>query len=141
MLFRSIPQGLSAMLAFDPDAGVEENQQAMMEAASHVDTGLVTFAARDSEFGSEAIRHGDILGLKNGKLHYIEKDPVSTCVRVARSLSTKQTSFITLIYGESVTADQAQEAKRLLSAKVHSDVEITLVDGGQPVYYFIISVE
>ncbi len=138
---KTIPQGLSAMLAFDPDAGVEENQQAMMEAASHVDTGLVTFAARDSEFGSEAIRHGDILGLKNGKLHYIEKDPVSTCVRVARSLSTKQTSFITLIYGEGVTADQAQEAKRLLSAKVHSDVEITLVDGGQPVYYFIISVE
>ena len=138
---KTIPQGLSAMLAFDPDAGAEENQQAMMEAAGNVDTGLVTFAARDSEFGSEAIRHGDILGLKNGKLHYIEKDPVSTCVRVARSLSTKQTSFITLIYGEGITADQAQEAKRLLSAKVHSDVEITLVDGGQPVYYFIISVE
>lgn len=138
---KTIPQGLAAMLAFDPDSSAEENQTAMMEAASHVDTGLVTFAARDSEFGSDAIRHGDILGLKNGKLHYIEKDPVSTCVRVARSLTTKQTSFITLIYGEGITAEQAQEAKRLLSAKVHSDVEINLVEGGQPVYYFIISVE
>lgn len=138
---KTIPQGLSAMLAFDPDASVEENQEAMLGAARNVSTGLVTFAARDSEFGSDAIRKGDILGLKNGKLHYIEKDPVHTCVRVARSLSTKQTSFITLIYGEGITADQAQEAKRLLAAKVHSDVEITLVEGGQPVYYFIISVE
>ena len=138
---KTIPQGLSAMLAFDPDAGVEENRKAMLEAAGNVDTGLVTFAARDSEFGSEAIRKGDILGLKNGKLDYIEKDPVSTCVRVARSLTGKQTSFITLIYGEGITEEQAREAKRQLQGKVHSDVEITLVDGGQPVYYFIISVE
>ncbi len=138
---KTIPQGLAAMLAFDPDASAQENRESMLEAAGNVDTGLVTFAARDSEFGSEAIRRGDILGLKNGKLHYIEKDPISTCVRVARSLSTKQTSFITLIYGEGITADQAQEAKRQLSAKVHSDVEINLVEGGQPVYYFIISVE
>lgn len=138
---KTIPQGLAAMLAFDPDSSAQENQEAMLEAAGNVNTGLVTFAARDSEFGSDAIRRGDILGLKNGKLHYIEKDPVSTCVRVARSLSTKQTSFITLIYGEGITAEQAQEAKRLLAAKVHSDVEITLVDGGQPIYYFIVSVE
>lgn len=138
---KTIPQGLAAMLAFDPDAGAEENREAMLQAAGKVDTGLVTFAARDSEFGSEAIRKGDILGLKNGKLHYIEKDPVATCVRVARSLTGKQTSFITLIYGEGVTEEQAREAKRQLQAKVHSDVEITMVNGGQPVYYFIISVE
>lgn len=140
---RTIPQGVSAMLAFDPDGDGEENRQHMMEAAGNVDTGLVTFAARDSEFGSSTIRQGDILGLKNGKLDYIEKDPVSACVRVARSLARRHedTSFITLIYGEGITAQQAEEAKRLLAAKVSSDVEITLVDGGQPVYYFIISVE
>ena len=140
---RTIPQGISAMLAFDPDCGPEENQKQMLEAASNVDTGLVTFAARDSEFGSQTIRQGDILGLKNGKLDYIEKDAVSACVRVARSLARKHagTSFITLVYGEGITAQQAEEAKRLLAAKVSSDVEITLVDGGQPVYYFIISVE
>lgn len=112
-----------------------------MEAAGNVDTGLVTFAARDSEFDGHNIRHGDILGLKNGKLEYIEKDPVSACVRVARSFANKRTSFITLIYGEGITQEQAEEAKRALAAKVSSDVEITLVEGGQPVYYFIISVE
>ena len=138
---RTIPQGLSAMLAFDPDASAEENKEAMMEAAGTVDTGLVTFAARDSEFDGHNIRHGDILGLKNGKLEYIEKDPVSACVRVARSFTNKHTSFITLIYGEGITQEQAEEAKRILSGKISSDVEITLVEGGQPVYYFIISVE
>ena len=138
---RTIPQGLAAMLAFDPDAGAEQNQEAMLEAASHVDTGLVTFAARDSEFDGHNIHHGDILGLKNGKLEYIEKDPVAACVRVARSFANKRTSFITLIYGEGITQEQAEEAKRALAAKVSSDVEITLVEGGQPVYYFIISVE
>lgn len=138
---KTIPQGLSAMLAFDPDAGVEENRETMLEAAGNVDTGLVTFAARDSEFVNKAIRKGDILGLENGKLDCIGRDPVSVCVRVARSLTGKQTSFITLIYGEGITEEQAREAKKQLAAKVHSDVEITLVDGGQPVYYFIISVE
>ncbi len=138
---RTIPQGLSAMLAFDPDSDAEANKEAMLEAAGNVDTGLVTFAARDSEYGGHTIRHGDILGLKNGKLEYIEKDPVSACVRVARSFANKHTSFITLIYGEGITQEQAEEAKRTLESKLHSDVEITLVNGGQPVYFFIISVE
>ena len=105
----------------------------MLEAAGNVDTGLVTFAARDSEFGGHTIRHGDILGLNNGKLEYIEKDPVAACVKVTRSLSSKRTSFITLIYGEGITQEQAEEAKRRLEDKLHSDVEITLVAGGQPV--------
>ena len=61
---KTIPQGLSAMLAFDPDSDAEANQEAMLAAIEHVDTGLVTFAARDSEFGSQTIRQGDILGLK-----------------------------------------------------------------------------
>ena len=138
---KTIPQGLSAMLAFDPDADAETNREAMLSAIENVDTGLVTFAARDSEFGGHAIRRGDILGLVNGKLDYIEKDPVAACVKVARSFVTKRTSFITLVYGEGITEAQAEEARRTLLGKLHSDVEITLVNGGQPVYYFIISVE
>ena len=138
---KTIPQGLSAMLAFDPDADADTNRQAMLSAIENVDTGLVTFAARDSEFGGHAIRRGDILGLANGKLDYIEKDPVAACVKVTRSFVTKRTSFITLVYGEGITEAQAEEARRILLAKLHSDVEITLVNGGQPVYYFIISVE
>ena len=67
---------------------------------------------------------------------------MAACVKVTRSLSSKRTSFITLIYGEGITQEQAEEAKRRLEDKLHSDVEITLVAGGhQPVYYFIVSVE
>lgn len=72
---RTIPQGLSAMLAYDPDSSIVDNSAAMMEAAGSVATGQVTFAARDSEFGGHKIKEGDILGLNNGKMELIEKDP------------------------------------------------------------------
>ncbi len=138
---RTVPQGISAMLAFDAEQDDAANRAAMQEAAAHVDTGLVTFAARDSEYDGSTIRQGDVLGLCNGKLQYVEKDPVSTCVRVTRSFVNKRTSFVTLIYGEGITEEQAEAAKSALQKKLSSDIEITLVDGGQPVYYFIISVE
>ena len=103
------------MLAFDPDAGRRgKTRRPCWRPRATWNTGLVTFAARDSEFGGHTIRHGDILGLKNGKLEYIEKDPVAACVKVTRSLSSKRTSFITLIYGEGITQEQAEEAKRRL---------------------------
>ena len=81
------------MLAFDPELDGEDAVEQMMQAAGKVTTGQVTFAARDSEYGGHTIRHGDILGLKNGKLEYIEKDPVSACVRVARSFANKHNLF------------------------------------------------
>lgn len=138
---RTIPQGISALLAFDPDLDESANEQQMLAAAKNVDTGVVTFAARDSEFAGHTINYGDILGLKNGKLEYVEKDPIAACVRVTRSLVSKSTSFITLIYGNDMTAEQAEKAKRQIIAKTKTDAEINLVDGGQPLYYFIVSVE
>ncbi len=138
---RTIPQGLSAMLAVDPDAQPEENRQLMMDAAGTVATGLVTFAARDSEFGGHRIRQGDIMGLRNGKLDYIEKDPIHTCSKLTRSMVNKNTSFITIIYGSEITEAQAEDACRRIRSKISDDIEVTLINGGQPVYYFIISVE
>ena len=138
---RTIPQGLSAMLAYDPDSSSENNTVTMMEAASSVATGQVTFAARDSEFGGHKIKEGDVLGLRNGKLELIEKDPVHTAVRLARSMVGRGTSFITLIYGEDVTESEAEDAYNRIKSKVSGEIEITLVNGGQPIYYFIISVE
>ena len=138
---RTIPQGLSAMLSYDPDISCENNTVNMLEAASHVDTGLVTFAARDSEFGGHKIHEGEILGLENGKLTMIEKDPISTCLKLVRSMVTRSTSFITLIYGSDISDVQAEELCKKVKSKVGGDIEVTLVNGGQPVYYFIISVE
>ncbi len=138
---RTIPQGLSAMLAFNPEAAAEENLIGMQEACSHVDTGLVTFAARDSDFDGHKIKEGEIIALENGRLTIAEKTPVKALSRLARSMVKKGASFITLIYGEGISEEDAEEARRAVSSKVGSDVEVTLVNGGQPVYYFILSVE
>ncbi|MGN0478314.1 MAG: DAK2 domain-containing protein [Hominenteromicrobium sp.] len=138
---RTIPQGLSAMLAFDPDSDAEANADAMMMAAEGVSTGTVTFAARDSEFGGFKIKEGDTMGLTNGKLEFVGDTPVRAAYKVAKALMSKHTSFITLIYGEGVSEEDANEALRLIRNKADDDVEISLVNGGQPVYYFILSVE
>ena len=140
---RTIPQGLSALLAYDPSATTEANTVGMMEATSNVATGSVTFAARDSEFGGKRIRRGDIMGLVDGKLEIVEKDRdiVRACIRLTRSMVNRGTSFITLIYGEGVTEEMANEVYNRIKAKAGDNIEVTLVSGGQPVYYFIISVE
>ena len=138
---RTVPQGLSAMLAYDPDATTEVNSVNMMEAAGGVTTGSVTFAARDSEFGGHKIKEGDILGLNNGKLELIEKDIIHACSKLTRSMVSRSTSFITIIYGSDVTEAQANDAYTRIKGKLNNDIEVTLVNGGQPVYYFIISVE
>ena len=140
---RTIPQGLSAMLAYNPDLSTEENSVAMMEASSAVTTGTVTFAARDSEFGGKKIREGDVLGLINGKLELIEKDKdVShACIKLTRSMVGRSTAFITLIYGADVSSESASQTCDRIKSRLGGDVEVTLVNGGQPVYYYIISVE
>jgi hypothetical protein len=138
---RTIPQGLSAMLAYDPDTSAEVNTVTMMESASNVSTGSVTFAARDSEFGGHRIKKDDILALNNGKLEMIDKDIVHACEKLTRSMVNRNTSFVTIIYGEDVTAEQANSAFNWIKNKVPSSTEVTLVNGGQPIYYFIISIE
>lgn len=138
---RTIPQGISAMLAFDPDLSAEENTIAMQEAYAHVQTGQVTFAARNSNYDGREIKAGDLLALSNGKITFTDKDLKHAVVKLTKSLAGKSTNFITLIYGEDVPYEQALEIQNAVQAKVSSNIEISLVDGGQPVYYFIISVE
>ena len=137
---KTIPQGLSAMLAYDPDSSVADNKELMLEAAENVKTGQVTFAARNSEFGSKKIKEGEIIALENGKLTITDKTPVKAVYRLAKDLVDKDSSFITLIYGADTNRQDAEEAMQLIQKKF-PNVEITLVDGGQPIYYFILSVE
>ncbi len=138
---RTIPQGLSAMLAFDPSLDEIQNKNAMEEAANNVTTGQLTFAARDSDYDGYNIKEGEILAMTNGKLSFVDKDLKKSAVALTRSMVKKSTSFITLIYGDGVSEEQAQEICDEITSKVDNDIEITLVNGGQPVYYFIISVE
>ena len=138
---RTIPQGMTALLNFDPEISAESNAQLMMDAAHNVDTGLVTFAARNSEFGGRKIKEGDIIALQNGKLTITEKSAVKALVKLAKSMVTRDTSFITLIYGEDIEEEDAQKAFDELQDKFGSRADVSLVKGDQPVYYFILSIE
>ena len=138
---RTIPQGMTALLNFDPEISAESNAQLMMDAAHNVGTGLVTFAARNSEFGGKKIKEGDIIALENGKLTITEKNAVKALVKLAKNMVKRDTSFITLIYGEDVSEDDANKAYEELRDKFGSRTDISLVKGDQPIYYFILSVE
>ena len=138
---RTVPQGITAMLSFDPDATVDANTINMMDAAGHVSTGLVTFAARNSDFDGHKIKKGEIMAMENGKIVNIGTDISKMTYRLARSMVKKDTSFITLISGCDVSEEDAQRTLELVQAKVGDGIEVTLINGGQPVYYYMISVE
>ena len=138
---RTIPQGITAMLNFDPDASEYENATNMMQAADKVATGLVTFAARDSDFDGRKIKKGEILALENGKLVATGTDVTTVPYRLARSMCKKDTNFITVISGCDVSEEDAARTTELVQAKCPAGIEVTHLNGGQPVYYYIISVE
>lgn len=138
---RTIPQGMTAMLNFDPEISAESNAQLMMDAAHSVGTGLVTFAARNSEFGGKKIKEGDIIALENGKLTITEENAVKAVIKLAKDMVKRDSAFITLIYGNGITEEEANKAYEKLRDKFGSRTDISLVKGDQPVYYFILSVE
>ena len=138
---RTIPQGITAMLNFDPDASEYENATNMMQAADKVATGLVTFAARDSDFDGRKIKKGEILALENGKLVATGTDVTKVTYRLARSMCKKDTNFITVISGCDVSEEDAARTTELVQAKCPAGIEVTHLNGGQPGYYYIISVE
>ncbi len=138
---KTIPQGISAMLAFNPDVSLEENIQAMKCDMAKVETGQITFAARDSEFGGFKIKEGNILALSNGKLVFTESDPVKAAIKLIKYMVKRETEYITVIYGESIVKDQADELLNFLNDKYKGKIDINVVEGNQPVYHFIISFE
>lgn len=138
---RTIPQGIAAMMAFDDSTGLAENRIAMTKAFEKVSTGLVTFAARNSEFEGHSIKEGEILALDNGKLSFTEKDINKAAYKLARKLVKSNASYVTVIYGSDVTEETAETLQQTLQSKLSDKIEVMLINGGQPVYYYIISVE
>lgn len=138
---RTIPQGITAMLNFDPDSSDNDNAIAMQSAIENVATGQVTFAARDSDFDGKPIKKGELLALANGKIVFTDTDLEQTVYKLAKQLVDKNSEFMTVFYGEDITEAQAEKITAKLNEKFGDRLEITLVNGGQPVYYFILSVE
>ena len=138
---RTVPQGLSALLAFDPDADFNTARSDMTKAFEKVRTGQVTFAARDSEFDGQEIKNGEILALENGKLSFVEKDINKAAYRLIKRLADGDSEFITVIVGEDIDDITASELQQKLDEKFGSKMDINVIRGEQPVYYYIVSVE
>lgn len=139
---KTIPQGISAMLAFDETVSVEENVEAMTAQAGLTKTASVTFAARDSEVDGKPIKKGQMMGLCNGAIKFVGEDKEEIAFNSAAELfNPEENSLITVIYGKDETEENANKIEQMLIDKLGDDVEVSVVDGGQPVYYYIISVE
>ena len=138
---KTIPQGITAAINFDESLSADENHLAMMKAAENVGTGLVTFAARDSSVEGKKISKGEILGLENGKITVVENSMVQAAYKLVKKLCKKDSSMVTVFYGEGVSEEDSEQLVSMLENKYGGDLEIDCIYGGQPVYYFIISVE
>lgn len=137
---KTVPQGISAMIAMNPDGEEKENTAAMEEAMAQVSTMEITYAARDSEFDGAAIHAGDYLLLVDNQLFGTEKDLTAALKKLAQESQKRGGEFISIFYGEGVQEQEAQQALGLFQAAC-PEAEITVLDGGQPVYHYLISVE
>ena len=137
----SIPQGVSAMMAVDPDmSDADAIAKAMTDAAQNVSTAQITYAARNSDFDGFDIHEGDYLALLDGKLHGTDRDVSALLGGLADEAASRGAEFITVFYGEDVAEEDARKACDIFTHKC-PDAEINLICGGQPVYYYIISIE
>jgi len=137
---RTVPQGITALLNFDPDLEISQNREIMLDAVSKVRTGQVTYASRDSLFDGKRIKQGEYLGIIDGELITNNKLLSATLRKLARDMSKKPTEFLTIFYGSDTTEEEAKEALAIFE-KEFKDAEITLLEGGQPVYSYLISAE
>ncbi len=138
---RTIPQGVTAMLNFDESVEPNANAITMQKAAEAITTGQITFAARDSDYDGHAIKKGELLALLNGKVSFVDTDLEKTVLKLLKQMMKRDSEFITVMYGEDVTDEQAAVIEEQVNAKFGGKAEITFIRGNQPVYYFIISVE
>ena len=137
---KTVPQGISAMIAVDPDGEVEDNTEAMSEAMGGVTTMEITYAARDSEFDGNAIKEGDYLALVDNQLFGTEKDLDAILDKLANEANDRGGEFINIFYGEGVDQAAAEAAAARFEA-LCPDAEISVLEGAQPVYHYLISVE
>ena len=137
---RTVPQGIAAMLVLDPEGEKDANAAAMEEARKNVRTSEITYAARDSDFDGFEIHEGDYMALADGQLFGTDQAIGALLERLAQADSQQQAEFISIFYGEDVTEEQANEALAIFQ-KQCPNAEITLLAGGQPVYYYMISAE
>ena len=137
---KTVPQGITAMLSFNPDGEIEENEAALTEALATVETMQITYAARNSDFDGHDIHEGDYLALYGSALFGTSKDVKVLLRALAKKVKAQGKEYITIYYGGDVKERHAQKAADIFS-QICPDAEVNLINGGQPVYYYLISAE
>lgn len=137
---KTVPQGFSAILAFNPDATPIENRERMSETVKHVKTGQVTYAVRHSQIDGFNIKEGDYLGIADGKITTSQLTLTETAEQLLKEMVSPDTEIITVFYGQDTDAEQVKELESFLSEQ-YPDVEVEVHNGGQPLYYYLFAVE
>ncbi|MBR4017111.1 MAG: DAK2 domain-containing protein, partial [Oscillospiraceae bacterium] len=137
---KTVPQGITAMLNFNPEGEVQENVDAMTDSLETVDTMQITYAARNSDFDGHDIHEGDYLSLYGSTLFGTDRDITVLLKALAEKVRDLGKEYITIYYGEDITEEQAQLAVDVFT-EVCPDADVNLLSGGQPVYYYLISAE
>ncbi len=137
---KSVPEGISAAITFNPDASVEENEAAMLEATKSVRSGSVTYAVRDTHVDGFDLTKGEIIGLDDKAILAKGNLVSETTEKLIEAMFDDSVMNITLFYGEDIREDEANALQEKLAAK-YPDCEVTVANGGQPVYYYLVSLE
>ena len=137
---KTVPQGITAMLSFNPDGTEEENVEALTEALDTVDTMQITYAARDSEFNGHKIKEGDYLAMYGGGLFGTSRNVLPLVKALAEKVNKLGKDYITIYYGQNISEKHAQKALDTF-CETCPDADVNLIRGGQPVYYYLISAE
>ena len=137
---KTVPQGIGAMIAFSDEAEPEDNRIAMVSAMESVKTGEVTFSVRDTSVEGKSILKGDIMGINDEGIAVVGAEIADVTERLIDGMIDEDAGLITIYYGSDTPAEEAEKLNQKLAEK-YPDVEMDLHDGGQPIYYYIVSVE
>lgn len=137
---KTIPQGITALISYVPDKTVEQNTEEMMEAMGNVKTGQITYAVRDTRIDDKEIRQGDIMGIGDHGILAVGKEIEDTAVATVQEMADEDSEIISVYYGADVTAEDAEQLAERLE-ELYPDFDVELNEGGQPIYYYVVSVE
>ena len=137
---KTIPQGITALISYVPDKTVEQNAEEMMEAMGNVKTGQITYAVRDTRIDDKEIRQGDIMGIGDHGILAVGKEIEDTAVATVQEMTDEDSEIISIYYGADVSAEDAEQLAERLE-DMYPDYDVELNEGGQPIYYYVVSVE
>jgi hypothetical protein len=137
---KTIPQGISAMIGFIEDSTPDENKEAMIDSMSYVKSGEVTYAVRDTVIDDKEIREGNIMGIGDAGMLAVGEDIADTTVEMIKEMQDEDSEIVSIYFGEGITGEDAEALSEKITEAL-PDLEVEVYPGGQPVYYYIVSVE